>query len=94
MFSKFDIDEKIRKELMEILKIGIELPVKIRADFKLTCFKYEGIEAIKAALTEGERLSTLEIPLKFRVLGSPNYECSTETMTEELKLVGSGFEGH
>lgn len=27
-------------------------PVKIRADFKLTCFKFDGIEAIKAALIE------------------------------------------
>lgn len=39
-------------------------PIKIRADFKLTCYKFEGIEAIKAALLEGEKISTSEIPLK------------------------------
>ena len=25
-------------------------PVKVRADFELTCFTYEGIDALKAAL--------------------------------------------
>ncbi len=79
---------------MEILKVRmIPKPVKIRADFKLTCFKFEGIEAIRAALTEGERISTKEIPIKFRVLGSPIYECSTETINkaEGLKLVGQAL---
>lgn len=39
-------------------------PIKIKADFKLTCFHYDGIDAIKAALMEGEKLSTEEIPIK------------------------------
>lgn len=68
-------------------------PVKIRADFKLTCYKFDGIEAIKAALIEGERLSTPEIPIKFKIQGSPIYECSTETInkSEGLKLIGDAL---
>jgi translation initiation factor 2 subunit 1 len=68
-------------------------PVKIRADFKLTCFKFEGIEAIKAALIEGERLSTPEIPIKFKITGSPIYECSTETINKAdgLKAIGNAL---
>lgn len=42
-------------------------PVKIRADFKLTCYKFDGIDAIKAALLEGEKLSTSEIPIKVEI---------------------------
>lgn len=79
---------------MEILKVRmVPKPVKIRAEFKLTCFKFDGIEAIKAALIEGERLSTQEIPIKFKILGSPIYECSTETINkaEGLKLVGNAL---
>ncbi len=79
---------------MEILKVRmVPKPVKIRADFKLTCFKFDGIEAIKAALIEGERLSTAEIPIKFKIQGSPIYECSTETINkaEGLKLIGSAL---
>ena len=43
-------------------------PVKIRADFKLTCYKFQGIDAIRAALMEGEKLSTNEIQIKVREL--------------------------
>jgi translation initiation factor 2 subunit 1 len=39
-------------------------PVKIRADFKLTCYKFQGIDAIRAALMEGEKLSTNDIQIK------------------------------
>ena len=39
-------------------------PVKIRADFKLTCYKVQGIDAIRAALMEGEKLSTNDIQIK------------------------------
>ena len=68
-------------------------PVKIRADFKLTCFKFEGIDAIKSALLEGEKLSTQEIPIKFRVIGSPIYECTTTTINkaEGIKLIGNAL---
>jgi translation initiation factor 2 subunit 1 len=79
---------------MEILKVRmVPKPVKIRADFKLTCFKFDGIEAIKAALLEGERLSTPEIQIKFKIQGSPIYECSTETInkSEGLKLIGDAL---
>jgi translation initiation factor 2 subunit 1 len=71
----------------------IPKPVKIRSEFKLTCFKFEGIEAMRHALSEGERLSTNEISIKFRILGSPIYECTTETInkSEGLKLMGDAL---
>lgn len=31
-------------------------PVKLRADFELTCFTYEGIDAIKDALLTAKKL--------------------------------------
>jgi translation initiation factor 2 subunit 1 len=79
---------------MEILKVRmVPKPVKIRSEFKLTCFKFEGIEAIRYALIEGERVSTNEIPIKFRVQGSPIYECTAETInkSEGLKLMGEAL---
>jgi translation initiation factor 2 subunit 1 len=92
--SKLNLEPNIRKELVNIIKIKmVPQPVKIRADFKLTCFKFEGIDAIKAALLEGEKLSTTDIPIKFRVIGSPLYECTTTTINkaEGLKLIGNAL---
>ncbi len=31
-------------------------PMKLRADFELQCFTYEGIDAIREALLSGKRL--------------------------------------
>lgn len=38
-------------------------PVKIRADLELTCFTYEGIDAIKDSLYEGLKFSTEQYPI-------------------------------
>ena len=74
----------------------ITQPVKIRCDFQLTCLKFEGVDAIKYALLEGEKQSTSEINIKFKVIGSPLYECTVVTvnknegikiMKESLKVV-------
>ncbi len=68
ILGKLNIEKDIREDLIDILKVKmVPEPVKIRADFKLTCYKFEGIEAIKAALLEGEKLSTAEIPLKVTI---------------------------
>lgn len=50
------VDENIKEELMKILKEKlVPQPLKIRADFKLTCYTFEGIDAIKEALMNGEK---------------------------------------
>lgn len=79
-----DIKEDLKKILKEKL---VAQPVKIRSDFKLTCYTFEGIEAIKEALSNGEKKGTPEIPIKFRIIGSPLYECSINTINKK-----EGFE--
>lgn len=103
MFSKVQIKPEVRATLMEILKVKMNpQPIKIKADFQLTCYYFEGIDAIKYALLEGEKLSTPEIQIKFRLIGSPLYECSIITvskhegiklMQKALKVVESCIEG-
>ena len=38
--------------------------MKIRSDIEVSCYTYEGIDAIKAALGAGVDLSTEEMPIK------------------------------
>jgi translation initiation factor 2 subunit 1 len=63
--GKLAIDKETKDDFIELLKLKmIPEPVKIRADFKLTCYKFQGIDAIRAALIEGEKFSTEDIPIK------------------------------
>ena len=78
------IDDNTKEELIKILKVRmVPQPVKIRSDFKLTCYTFQGIDAIKEALLNGEKKGTEAIPIKFRVIGSPLYECSVSTINKK-----------
>ena len=61
-------------------------PVKIRADIELTCFTYEGIDAIKAALSAGEAKGTAEAPVKIKLIAPPMYVMTTMTLDKELGI--------
>ena len=84
IFEGLKITDDIKEELIKILKVRlVPQPVKIRSDFKLTCYTFEGIEAIKESLLSGEKKGTEAIPIKFRVIGSPLYECSISTINKK-----------
>ena len=89
------ISDEMKEDLKRILKERlVAQPVKIRSDFKLTCYTFQGIEAIKEALANGEKKGTLEIPIKFRIIGSPLYECSISTIDkkEGIKVMTQALE--
>ena len=88
ILENLKITPEIKEELMKILKEKlVPQPIKIRSDFKLTCYTFEGIDAIKASLLNGEKKGTENIPIKFRIIGSPLYECSITTINKK-----EGFE--
>lgn len=69
IFGPFDMPEHIKKELLHNIRRRLTpQPVKIRADIDCSCFGYEGIEAVKKALTAGEAMGTEEVPIKARAL--------------------------
>lgn len=69
-----DLDPTIKKELQaNIARRLTPQPVKIRADVEVTCFGYEGIDAIKRALKKAEALSTDVIPIKVNLIAPPLY---------------------
>lgn len=69
-------------------------PAKIRADIEVTCFSYDGIDAIKAALLQGEQMSTEQCPIKVKLVAPPLYVVVANTLDKEIGLatVRSGVE--
>ncbi len=60
--------------------------VKVRADIDVRCFTEEGVDAIIAALSAGEALSTPELPLNIRLISPPTFVLSLETLEKEAGL--------
>lgn len=58
-------------------------PVKIRADIEVTCFSYEGIEAIKAALIKAQDLGTEDLPVKIKLVAPPLYVMVTTSLDKD-----------
>jgi len=68
--------------------------VKIRADIEVTCFGYEGINAIKGALLKGVELGSDELPIKIKLVAPPLYVmlCSALDKTKGIALLKEAIE--
>jgi len=73
--------------LLEIVKRKLTpQPVKIRGDIEVSCFNYQGIDAVKSALIMGKSASLEDVPINIRLVAPPQYMISTQTFSKE-----SGF---
>ena len=63
--------------------------VKCRADIEVSCYSYEGIDAIKNALKEGLKLSTEDKPIKINLIAPPVYVVTSSSLDrdEGVKLL-------
>ena len=61
-------------------------PVKIRSDIEVSCFTYEGIDAVKAALKAGEDRSTRDVQIKINLIAPPMYVMTTMTLDKQLGI--------
>ena len=68
--------------------------IKIRADIEVTCFQYEGINAIKRALLKGVEMGTESLPIKIKLVAPPLYVmlCSALDKAEGIKLLNDAIE--
>jgi translation initiation factor 2 subunit 1 len=71
VFAGLEMDISLRRELvLNIKKRLTPQAIKIRADIEVSCFGYEGIDAVKLALTAGEACSTDEVIIKVLFVSS------------------------
>lgn len=82
VFSQIKITEPQKKALIEAISRKMApSAVKIRCDFELTCFTYEGIDAIREALLVAKRaVSDEQIPIAFKMIAPPLYKCECHTL--------------
>jgi len=55
-------------------------PTKVRADVEVTCFGYEGIDAVKAALRKAEDKNTPETQVKVKLVSPPLYVLTSQCL--------------
>lgn len=58
-------------------------PIKVRADIEVTCFTYEGIDAIRAALQAGQAVGDEDTPVKVKLIAPPMYVMTTNTLDKQ-----------
>ncbi|KZZ91582.1 eukaryotic translation initiation factor 2 alpha subunit [Ascosphaera apis ARSEF 7405] len=55
-------------------------PTKVRADIEVTCFSYEGIDAVKAALRTAEAQNSDDVQVKVKLVSPPLYVLTSHTL--------------
>jgi translation initiation factor 2 subunit 1 len=61
-------------------------PTKVRADIEVTCFGYEGIDAIKIALQTAESKNTEETQVKVRLVSPPLYVLTSTCLDKSIGI--------
>ena len=85
IFEGIEISEDIKTALVSYVKRRLApQPVKIRADIEVTCFVYEGIDAIKDALQDGENSGHPDAPVRIKLIAPPMYVLTCMTLDKEL----------
>lgn len=82
-----DISDREREELLRnVTRRLTPQPIKLRADIEVTCYHYEGIDAVKAALKAGESAGTEECPIKIKLVAPPLYVVTTASFQKRTGI--------
>mmetsp|Transcript_14512 Transcript_14512/g.20477 ORF Transcript_14512/g.20477 Transcript_14512/m.20477 type:complete len:337 (+) Transcript_14512:150-1160(+) len=86
-FDSVDVNDDIKHELKTYIRRRLApQPIKIRSDIEVSCFKYEGIDAIREALFAAMELSTENSPIKIKLIAPPIYVLSTMTLEKQAGI--------
>ena len=61
-------------------------PTKVRADVEVTCFGYEGIDAVKNALRAAEAKNTVENQVKVKLVSPPLYVLTSHCLDKNVGI--------
>lgn len=88
VFDGIDVPSKVIMDelLLQISRKLTPNPVKVRADIEVTCFSYEGVDAVKAALSAGESLNTEEVPVKVKLVAAPLFVLTSVSLDKQKAI--------
>lgn len=95
IFNALSISPTLKETLMMHIRRRLTpQPIKIRSDVEVTCFTYEGIEAIRAALLAAQAVGTEEVPVKVKLIAPPMYVMTTHTLnkSEGISILNQAIE--
>ena len=80
-------NEVVKQELQSyISKRLTPQPTKVRADVEVTCFGYEGIDAVKDALRAAEAQDTQEAQVKVKLVSPPLYVLTSQCLEKSVGI--------
>lgn len=87
MFEVLNIPADVLDILMQNIRRRLTpQALRLRADIEVTCFAYEGIDAIRDALRAGEACGTAEEPIKIKLVAPPLFVMITQSLERERGL--------
>jgi len=95
MLAECDLDERTQQILLENIQNRLtSQAVKIRSDIEVSCYGYEGIDAVKNALRAGLTCSNEEMAVKINLIAPPQYVVTTSTPERQngLQLLNEALE--
>lgn len=61
-------------------------PTKVRADIEVTCFGYDGIDAVKDALRTAEESNTAESQIRVKLVAPPLYVLTSQCLDKNMGI--------
>ncbi|KRX05736.1 Translation initiation factor 2, alpha subunit, middle domain [Pseudocohnilembus persalinus] len=95
LLDELKLDPKVREILdYEIARRLKPQSIRVKTDFELSCYGYEGVNAIVNSLKVGEQCSTDKFKIKFYIVGSPVYSGSIQTSDRAsgIKILNQALE--
>jgi len=87
VLAPYELSEEVKETLLSNINRRLTpQPIKLRADLEVTCFSYEGIDAIKEALKAGEAVGSEEMPIKIKLVAPPLYVMMTTSLDKDVGL--------
>jgi translation initiation factor 2 subunit 1 len=94
VLDQYNLQPAIKAALMKTIRRRMApQPFRVRADIEVTCFDYEGIDAIKAALTAGQEVAEKD-SVKIKLVAPPLYVIIHTCIQQDvgLKLLEKSIE--